>query len=325
MVIMASDEDHKAIQEFLASIRPTGENRPHLKPYRFTDPTKKITDVTVQQLQALLPNAMISYNAQQGYVVVVATAREHEMLAGVIQELEAVATPEQEKMLHSYQLSATTTYMFTMLMRQLELQNKLPGYYFVQDQQRNVVLVWATPEQHELINNVHADVMGRSRAAAGAETSLTIVRYSPKSVSLDILQSIIADIYPAAKITADAARRQVVIQIQSDQKGALESLLAQLDAEEPDEEKRYFKVYFMETGFYSLQSNQDIYRPLEFMKDVEKVVPKAKISFDVRMQQLIVWGTDEEHALIVEAIRNIIGDGSEKKLSLVSTPAGTVE
>jgi len=135
--------------------------------------------------------------------------------------------------------------------------------------------------------------MGRSKQA-GTPADDAVVLFSPKNISMETLMSVIEDVYPTAKMTPDAQRKQIIIRIPPDQKKPLESLLAQLDTEETDAEKRYFKTYSIETGFYSLQSNRNLYRPLEFVSDLERLAPKAKISFDAQMQQVIVWGTDED-------------------------------
>ena len=143
--------------------------------------------------------------------------------------------------------------------------------------------------------------------------ALAVVVFSPKNIGLETLQTVIKDIYPHAGITTDLQRGQLVIRIRPEQKELLQSFLEQLDADDPDTERRFFKPYPLTSGFYSIRADWSRYAPVQFVADLQTLAPRAKISFDEQSQQLIVWGTDEEHTIIEAAVRNLIGDGSEKR------------
>gem|GEM_PF-2142038 len=331
LLILASPEDHQAITDFLEALKPSGENRQSLHFYSYTEPGKTIEETTVQLLRALVPGASLSFDAARGQILAVASAREHEALAQAVREFEAAADPMPENILRPYRLSATVMPAFVLMVQQLAAQDKLRGYTLIEDAPRNQVLILATAEQHELIQNVYQEITGQSERRAGGDGVLTdaVVIFTPRNISLDTLLMVIEDIYPAARIMSDDQRGQLIVRVRPEQKEPLELLLKQLDAADPEEEKRYFKAYPVENVFYSLSTGWNIYRPVQFQEDLEKLAPRAKIVFDPQSLQLIVWGTVEEHGIIESAIKHLIGDGDERaktieRVSLRRTQPGVI-
>ena len=315
IVVLASPTDQEKINEFFESLRPSKENQPTVQLYRYTEQGKKMNEATRQQLQALVPNALLTLDAEQGQILVVAPEKDQEILAKAVSELEAAMLPSQDKVLQAYRLSSTSLSPFSLMIGQLAIQDKLRGYYQLRDVQRNQVLIWATEKQHELIQKVYQEVTGQSQQTNDvAPVADAVVLVSPKNIDLTTLKTVVEDVYPAAKITEDTQRNQLIIRVRPEQKESLQSLLKDLDADDPDKEKRYFKPYPIESGFYSLKSNWSPYTPVQVVADLQKLAPKASISFDIQSQQLIVWGTEEEHAIIEAAVRHLIGDGKEKKI-----------
>ena len=317
ILVLATAADQEKVNDFFESLRPSKANQPTVRLYRYTERGKKMNETTRQHLQALVPNALLTLDAELGQILVVASEKDQELLTKAVSELEAATLPSDDKILRPYRLSSTALPSFMAMVQQLVNQEKLRGYFQLHDEQRNQVLIWATEKQHDLIQNVYAEVTGQSQQAAAdaAPVPDAVVLFTPKNISLDILRTIIEDVYPAAKLTPDTQRGQLVIRIRPEHKDPLELLLAQLDADDPEKEKRRFKPYPIETGFYSIRANWSRYTPVQFIADLQRLAPRARISFDEQSQQLLVWGTDEEHAIIEAAIKDLIGDGKEKKIS----------
>ena len=312
IIVWASEADQKNIGEFFESLCPTEENRQEAKLYRYTEQGKKMNETTQQQIQSLLPNARLTLDAERGQILVIATVKEHAELTKMVKELEAAATYSEDKILRNYQLSASSIDTFWSLVSQLAAQNHLRGYIPIRDSQRNQYLIWASEKQHKRIEDVYHELTGQSQQADGEEPD-AVVLFTPKHIALDTLQTVIQDVYPTAKLVLDARRKQIIIRIRPHQKEPLQSLLAELDADDPDEEKRSFRAYPIESGFYSLTAGFNPNRPNEVVSELGKLVPGAKITFDVQSHQIIIWGTDEEHAKIGEALRHLIGEkGGEK-------------
>ena len=312
IVVLASESDQESINDFFESLRPAEENRQTAKLYQFAEKGKKMNAETERQIQALLPNARTTLDTDLGQILVIATVKEHAELTKMVQELEAATPTTGDRVLQSYQLSASTINMFWSLVAQLAAQNHLRGYIPIRDTQRNQYLIWASEKQHARIAEVYREVTGQSEQADGG-TPDVVVPFTPKNIALDTLQTVIQDVYPTATMVLNAQRKQIIIRIRPNQKEALQSLLEQLDAADPDEERRYFDAYPIEAGFYSITRGYVSGRPQLMIEELVKIAPGARINWDTPSQKLIVWGTTEEHAKIKEAIRLLIGDqGGEK-------------
>ncbi|MDR2757137.1 MAG: hypothetical protein LBC20_15680, partial [Planctomycetaceae bacterium] len=143
-----------------------------------------------------------------------------------------------------------------------------------------------------------------------------VIVHHLKNVESSTVVPILKEIYPDAKITDDAENGRLVVRIRPDQKTALTSLLAQLDAADPDKEKRFFKAYPIETGFYPVRRGREQFTtnmPLDYIQELQKLAPRAKIALDENSQQLIVWGTGEEHKVIEAAVKTFSNDGKDKR------------
>ncbi len=567
IMVLASKADQEKIRKFFEQLKqqPAPEDVMTAKMYKFSDPAKKMNDETLKQFQAVIPTATFTLDEERGQILVVATAKEQEMLAQAVTELEAAAMPEPDKIIASYKMSALLAERFNSLLRQMNDRDELEGIFVLRDPRQGLVTVWATAKQHELIGRLYEEVTGRKQQAqaamsdpdnatnepvlvtypmlrgyaataqqvlssliAGAEfssdartnaviavappelqnviakaveeldkgvaediafislkTTLSdsllrqFYRVAPRSIvvqsrrnlkviatgpkleiekikailaeseaivetkeeivvhplqtaapstviavlnevfpevratvnasgnqlvlsmtaemkepvlsllaqldgslefmpvtktpSAPLLQSIRAvapratvivdtensqimlqgaaadiekikkiiaqaettvpeevlvhtlkhvasttvlgilqEMYPDISVRDDAENDRLIIRLRPEQKDPVATLLARLDAADPDREKRFFKSYPLDTGFYSIRANWSRYRPVEFIGDLEKLVPKAKLSFDEDSQQIIVWGTEEEHKIIGEALGNLSDDGKEK-------------
>ena len=316
IVVLATESEHEEINNFLEGMRPTEESRLVAHLYQFAEKGKKMNAETERQIQSLLPNARTTLDTERGLILVIAAVKEHEELKKMVKELEEATPSTEDRVLQSYQLSASTIETFWSLVNQLSALNQLRSYIPIRDSQRNQYLIWATPKQHVLIEKIYQDVTGQTQQTGGAPADAVVI-CSPKNITIETLQTVITDIYPTAKITVDAPRKQVIIRVRPDQKEPLQLLLDQLDAADPDEEQRYFDAYAIEAGFYSITSGYDPGRPQQLVEQLVKVAPDAKINWDAPSQKLIVWGTKEEHAKIKAAIQNLLGDGKDKILDRI--------
>lgn len=180
----------------------------------------------------------------------------------------------------------------------------------ITDQQNALAMIYGSKPDVEKIQKI---IETSETAKPIAEEVLV---HHLKNVESSTVVPILKEIYPDAKITDDAENGRLVIRIRPDQKTALTLLLAQLDTADPDKEKRYFKAYPVETGFYPMRRGRELFTtnmPLDYIQELQKLTPRAKIALDENSQQLIVWATDEEHKIIEAAVKTFSNDGKDKR------------
>ncbi|MDR2705059.1 MAG: hypothetical protein LBC02_04700, partial [Planctomycetaceae bacterium] len=178
------------------------------------------------------------------------------------------------------------------------------------DQQNALAMIYGSKPDVEKIQKII------TTSEAAKPIAEEVIVHNLKNVESSTVVPILKEIYPDAKITDDAENGRLVIRIRPDQKTALTLLLAQLDAADPDKEKRYFKAYPIETGFYPVRRGRETFTtnlPLDYIQELQKLAPRAKIALDENSQQLIVWGTDEEHKVIEAAVKTFSNDGKDKR------------
>ncbi|MDR3232188.1 MAG: hypothetical protein LBT46_00725 [Planctomycetaceae bacterium] len=141
------------------------------------------------------------------------------------------------------------------------------------------------------------------------------VVFVPKHISVTTAQTVLQHIYTELNVSADAESGKIVIQILPAQKAALQTLLEQLDAEDTDKDKMYFKAYPLDTGLHGIAANGVKVTPVMFVADLQKLAPKARITFEDSAQQILVWGAEYDHKIIEEALKSQTGnqDVSGKK------------
>ncbi|MDR0611545.1 MAG: hypothetical protein LBG58_15665, partial [Planctomycetaceae bacterium] len=189
-------------------------------------------------------------------------------------------------------------------------QQVAPYAAVIIDQQNALAMIYGSKPDVEKIRNI---ITVSETATPIAEE---IIVHHLKNVESSAVVPILKEIYPDAKITDDSENGRIVIRIRPDQKTALTLLLAQLDAADPNREKRYFKAYPVETGFYPVRRGRELFTtnmPLDYIQELQKLTPRAKIALDENSQQLIVWGTDEEHKVIEAAVKTFSNDGKDKR------------
>ncbi|MDR3183673.1 MAG: hypothetical protein LBT89_12290 [Planctomycetaceae bacterium] len=134
------------------------------------------------------------------------------------------------------------------------------------------------------------------------------VVFVPKHISVTTAQTVLKHIYTEPNVSADTESGKIVIQVLPAQKPALQTLLEQLDAEDTDKDKMYFKTYPLDTGLHGVAANGVKVTPVMFVADLQRLAPKARISFEDSLQQILVWGAEYDHKIIEEALKSQTGN-----------------
>ncbi len=182
-----------------------------------------------------------------------------------------------------------------------------PYAVVIVDKQNSLAMVYGSKPDVEKIQKMI------TTSESALPLSEDVIVHNLKNVEAETVLPILREIHPDVKIKDDPENNRIVIRVRPDKTESIKSLLAQLDAADPEKDKRFFKSYTIDTAFYSMTVERTRYTPLNFVRDLQKLTPKAKLSFDENSQQLIVWGTEEEHRIIDAAVKNLQGDANAKK------------
>ncbi|MBQ3332609.1 MAG: hypothetical protein IJG83_04230, partial [Thermoguttaceae bacterium] len=134
-------------------------------------------------------------------------------------------------------------------------------------------------------------------------TSQTAKTYMPKFVEGSTLTKIVSELFPTLEVSSGENNRIII-------RGAVEKVedaiktIEGVDIKEEGAVKRSFAAYSVRT-MSSVDSSGNPYTPRNLVSDLQKLVPAAKVTYETYGQQIIVWGTEEEHEIIRQAIGNL--------------------
>ena len=143
-------------------------------------------------------------------------------------------------------------------------------------------------------------VLNQEENGTVAQTAKT---YMPKYVEGSTLTKIVSELFPTLEVSNGENNRIII-------RGAVEKVdeaiktLEGVDIKEDDATKRSFVAYDVRS-MSSVDAAGNAYTPQNLVSDLQKLVPAAKVTYETYGQQIIVWGTEEEHNIIREAIGNL--------------------
>ncbi|MBP5622216.1 MAG: hypothetical protein J6X44_09395, partial [Thermoguttaceae bacterium] len=238
---------------------------------------------------------------------VVAKPYQHELLAAEVEKIKEDYPFRDQNTFVSYKTTKELRARFDQVKD--DFTKQYGSIKVLQDDANNSFAVWAAPSQHEALKKLLDEL---STLESGEKETATL--YTPKHVDSATLVSVLKDLQPNLKITDDAVNARLIIRGSAEELAEAKGTLAAIDVLEEDAIVRSFKSYPIK-GFYSYDGVGSSYSPAYYVRDLSKLVPAARVTYDYYNQALIVWGTEEEHAIIEKAVANLAEqDPLEKKI-----------
>ncbi|MBQ5789002.1 MAG: hypothetical protein IIW01_01825, partial [Thermoguttaceae bacterium] len=129
------------------------------------------------------------------------------------------------------------------------------------------------------------------------------------------LVTLLKELHDGVSVTNDTVNRRLVMRGKPADLEEAKATLAAIDVKNEDGVVRTYKSYPIK-GFYNYDGVGNYYSPTHYLRELSALVPAAKVTYDYYNQALVVWGTEEEHALIQEAVSNLTQkDGLDNRMS----------
>ncbi len=238
---------------------------------------------------------------------VIAKPYQHELIAAEIEKFKTNYPFADQNTFVSYKTTKELRARFEQVKG--DFTKKYGDIKILQDDTNNSFAVWASPSQHEALKKLLDEL---STLETGEKETATL--YTPKYVDAATLVSILSDLHPNLKVTNDTLNARLILRGSSEELTEAKATLAALDVRDEDGLVRTFKSYPIK-GFYNYDGVGSYYSPQYYVRDLAKLVPAARVSYDYYNQTLIVWGTEEEHKIIETAVADLAEkDSLDKKL-----------
>ncbi|MBQ2850775.1 MAG: hypothetical protein IJE77_09875, partial [Thermoguttaceae bacterium] len=178
------------------------------------------------------------------------------------------------------------------------------------DDNTDVMSVWALPSQHAALKKLLGEL-----GSLEDPVKPTAALYRPKHVDAATLVALLKDLHKDVTVTNDTVNRRLTMRGKPADLEEAKATLAAIDVKNEDGLVRTYKSYPIK-GFYNYDGVGNYYSPTYYLRELTALVPAAKVTYDYYNQALVVWGTEEEHALIQEAVSNLMKkDGLDNRMS----------
>ncbi|MCL4204504.1 MAG: hypothetical protein KJ000_18620 [Pirellulaceae bacterium] len=289
----ARPADHDKVARILAEIDTEADPASRATPVVYTlekiDP--RLAVYTIRYLATAFPKAVISPGAVQGQLIVVATAKDHEQLKTLVDQINQGPPPELAPTAKVYPLKlATATAAIQALSR------AVPEATLSVAPDSNQIVAWARPADHEKI----AEILETLDQKAPAELEPTAIVYTVDTADVVEVTRILRYAVPQARITAGAEPQQLVAWARPADHALIEDIIEKMAQKGPEELASKVVVYSVPSG--------DAASALAFL---QSTVPAARFSVGSDPRRLIAWARPADHERIKRAVDEIAAGAAE--------------
>lgn len=140
--------------------------------------------------------------------------------------------------------------------------------------------------------------MPKTAAAAPAAAIPELAVYPVSAADAKVAEEVLVKMFPTAKIVADIKAQQINAFATPTEQAAIKGVVEQMQAHNPPDKKPRLDVYPVR--------NQNA---TQLVANLSLVAPLARITFDGREQQIVVFGTPEDQANLKAAIDKLVAGG----------------
>ena len=231
---------------------------------------------------------------------VIASEEEHQRVAELLQQLER-QIPQRETFLRVYPVQTEQRQRFTALLP--SLGDKLPDVRVIDGSPSNEIAIWAPQEQHNkvqtLLESLKTDRQG-----------MELVTYPLQSGDPESVQSVIAELYPDAKVVADNESRRVMVWSNAEQQQQIRKAVEQLDKPSTAGTRKM--------SYYRL-GDVDVRDVIQIL---QTVVSDMTLIADRSSNSVIAWGLEKDHQVLKETVEEFRNQAQTENRILKTYPCG---
>ncbi len=286
LMVVATPADHDIVKSTIAQVEATvpPEEKNKLVTYPVTPAQRARFQAVVPTIQTELPGIQVINDAAPGELSIWAKPAQHEVIKQIVDELKKEVLASEKYALVAYPLKAAdpTAVLTTM-------QSVFPGVQFVIDRKTRRIMVYARPEQQEVIKAA----IEQMDSAVPSESKESFKVYPLGQVSLSVVTQALQELTPDARVIPDQRGDRVIAwAIPADQE-IIAKTLEQLQT--PDEKYRPTVVVYPTAGF-------DAYGLAALLRNV---MPSAQVVANPASGDVAVFASPTDHETIKAAVEQL--------------------
>ncbi len=285
LIVWGPESEQTAFADVVAKLEqnPLTGTKPILQFYPMED--KSLLTKFQSVLSSLAPSANITWDEEGQRAMVVATPRDQQIVRDTMQQIMQNAQPVEKQVLRLYTLTPTQATRFEAVRD--DVLKDLPGVRIIQDPQTGELAVWGKASQHEKL----AQVFDELKTKGESSILPLLIGYSINRGSAQVVQQMLQQVFPTAKITVDEKSDRVLVYAPLSLQGRIKQTIAQLDVEGTPNNKEEIRSYMV--------GDVD---PTPILPMLQKLVPDMQLEVDAKARKIIASGTLRDHELLAKAL-----------------------
>ncbi len=290
LIALAKPSDQQAIRATLEQVQAgggaAGADQPHFETYGVrTAGTDAAGEALVAQVQPLVSEAKITFDARTSRLVVYGTAAEQQLVKSALEKLGMEKAAEDGRTMEAYPLDGADLTATQTLLQQL-----VPLAEFTPDATQQRLYALATAADHERLKSTLDKLRPNPADPQAPQLRFYPFELEPPADVLDLL----AKIAPQAKITVDKDNTRLMVVAPPTSQTAVETAFQQFQKEKPAKGKPELATYPLKSATAT-----------GLVEGLQTRYPKAQIVLDATAKRLLVWASPEDHALLKAEIEKL--------------------
>ena len=301
LIALAVPGDQQVIKATIEQLQPAATD-PDTPSLQFHPLSRAPSDSLVSVLQNLAPQAQVTADAENERLMVVATADDHQMIKGVIEEFEASTPPEEKGKLAVYPVTQAQRRRFEAALQ--TLTEDLPSVQVLPTSEPGELAIWAKPSEHlqvvELLKQLEADVP--------LDEKPQLMAYTLKSAEPTAVSEVLTKLFPDIEVVTDEKTRKVMVWAPPADQPRISAAVQQIDSGEPGEWEQIFKAHSV--------PNADLTVALQA---VQQLLPEVTFTSDSTAGTILAWATKADHDKIAKMLEELQAGSDKASTAVVYT------
>jgi len=252
----------------------------------------------IRLLQEAAPDATFTLGAELNQIIAWAKPTDQEMLANIVEKLTEKASPELTPTMVAYALKFASVDIV-----HNAVAEALPEVQVTDDEETSKLIVWARPDQHEIVRKIVEQI----DVEAPADSAPTAVVYTFDSASpaaaLEVLQTAVPK--GTFAVDEDDPKRLIALARAAEQVIVAE-IVERIDIEPPAESKPTAAVYTL--------NSSDVRRTLYVIRLLQEAAPDATFTVGSDLSQIIAWAKPTDQEMLAQIVEKVTEKASPETL-----------
>ncbi len=293
LAVTATPDDHAivkhAIDEYLKAA-PAGDKR-KLVLYPVTPAERKRFQTVLSDLAVDFPSVKVITDAEPGELAIWGTTEEHQVIAGIVEQLKQAAPVDETYQLVAYPIRAADPASVLSV-----LQNLFPATKLVLDAKTRRLVAWTLPSEQQAIKALVEQMDSDEGGDLHSQLMTYPVDGFDPSTAIVTLRSLVPD----AIVSYDATAKTLVVFGRKPDQTKIAAALKQMKPSDDPATRPHVVSYSVGTA------DPNTLYPL-----INALVPTARVVPNAASGTIAVWAAPSDHVTIKGAIDEMTAAGSD--------------